>query len=164
MMCSDIENGVKKMINHLSILKLYFERITKWENEISVFNLNKTGVRDKYNNLMKISQEHINIDEIIDKIKTDYYEKYYSILKEKSVIQFLENGESLSCLYHLFSYSKINFPLEFLEKSLKEIDEFGDWVHSQKTIETDCWIVTHEVYRQLNLISVAIRNLIKDKK
>lgn len=151
-------------INKLSILKIYFETITRWESLIRMSTVNRVGVRDKYNNLMKVSQEHIDTDKIIDEIETAYYEKYYSILKEKSIIQFLENGESLSCFYHLFKFSKVNFSLEFLEKSLKEIDEFGDWVHSQETLETDCWTVTHEVYRQLNLIRFAIKDLMKEKE
>ena len=30
-------------------------------------------------------------------------------------------------------------------------------------IETDCWAVTHEVYRQLNKLRIRIRNLIEAK-
>ena len=76
----------------------------------------------------------------------------------------MENGEKISNIRHLFEYSELDFPLDFLEKSLAEIDQFGDWLHSQLTLETDCWIVTHEVYRLLNRLRIQIRKLIEDKE
>ena len=75
----------------------------------------------------------------------------------------MENGEKISNITHLFAYSEIDFPLSFLEKSLAEVDQFGNWLHSQLTLETDCWAVTHEVYRQLNKLRIRIRNLIETK-
>lgn len=150
-------------INQLSILKVYLEKITEWQCDVQFTNISNAGLLDKYNNLTKVSQEPFNTNEIINKIKADYYDNYYCLLKKKSIIHFLENGEHLFNIYRLFKYTEINFPLDFLEKSLNEIDEFGNWVHSQETIETDCWTVTHEVYRQLHLIRSSIKHLIENK-
>ena len=75
----------------------------------------------------------------------------------------MENGERISKITHLFEYSEIDFPLSFLEKSLAEVDQFGDWLNSQLTLDTDCWGVTHTVYHRLNKLRIRIRNLIEAK-
>lgn len=123
-------------VNQLAVLRNYLETISQYESFI------------RLNNSFGIGR---------------YYEDYYNVLNNSSIIYFLENGEKISSIRHLFEYSELDFPLDFLEKSLVEVDQFGDWLHSQLTLETDCWAVTHEVYRLLNGLRIRIRKLIEER-
>ena len=152
-------------INQLAVLRTYLETISQYESQLSLSNGFGTGVIDKYEKLNRLStaKQQFNINELRSSLQQRYYQDYYNVLSNSSIIHFLENGERISKITQLFEYSEIDFPLSFLEKSLAEVDQFGDWLHSQLTLETDCWAVTHEVYRQLNKLRIRIRNLIEAK-
>ena len=156
-------------INKLAVLRTYLETISQYESQLSLSNRFGTGVGtgviDKYEKLNRLStaEQQFNINELRSNLQQRYYQDYYNVLRNSSIIHFLENGEKISNITHLFAYSEIDFPLSFLEKSLVEVDQFGNWLHSQLTLETDCWAVTHEVYRQLNKLRIRIRNLIETK-
>ena len=152
-------------INKLAVLRTYLETISQYESQLSPSNGFGTGVIDKYKKLNRLStaEQQFNINELCSNLQQRYYQDYYNVLRNSSIIHFLENGEKISNITHLFAYSEIDFPLSFLEKSLAEVDQFGNWLHSQLTLETDCWAVTHKVYRQLNKLRIRIRNLIEAK-
>ena len=152
-------------VNQLAVLRTYLETKSKYESQLSLSNGFGTGFIDKYKKLNRLStaEQLFNINELRSSLQQRYYQDYYNVLSNSSIIHFLENGEKISKITHLFAYSEIDFPLNFLEKSLVEVDQFGDWLHSQLTLETDCWAVTHEVYRQLNKLRIRIRNLIEAK-
>ena len=152
-------------VNQLAVLRTYLETISQYESVVSFYNGFNTGLIDKYKKLNRLStvEKQFNVEELRSKFQRRYYEDYYDALSNSSIIYFLENGEKISNITHLFEYSGLDFPLNFLEKSLAEVDQFGDWLHSQLTLETDCWAVTHEVYRQLNKLRIRIRNLIETK-
>jgi hypothetical protein len=152
-------------INKLAVLRTYLETISQYESQLNPSNGFGTGVIDKYKKLNRLStaEQQFNINELRSNLQQRYYQDYYNVLRNSSIIHFLENGEKISNITHLFAYSEIDFPLSFLEKSLAEVDQFGNWLHSQLTLETDCWAVTHEVYRQLNKLRIRIRNLIETK-
>ena len=152
-------------INKLAVLRTYLETISQYESQLSLGNGFGTGVINKYEKLNRLStaEQQFNINELRSNLQQRYYQDYYNVLRNSSIIHFLENGEKISNITHLFAYSEIDFPLSFLEKSLAEVDQFGDWLHSQLTLETDCWVVTHEVYRQLNKLRIRIRKLIETK-
>ena len=149
-------------VNQLAVLRTYLEAISQYESFIHLNNSFGTGLIDKYKSLNRLStvEKQFDIEELRSELERRYYEDYYNVLNNSSIIYFLENGEKISNIRHLFEYSELDFPLDFLEKSLAEIDQFGDWLHSQLTLETDCWAVTHEVYRLLNELRIRIQFLI----
>ena len=152
-------------VNQLAVLRTYLENISKYESLVSLNNEFGTGLVDKYKKLNRLStaEKQFNIEYLRSELQRRYYEDYYNVLSNSSIIYFLENGEKISNITHLFEHSGIAFTLNFLEKSLAEVDQFGDWLHSQLTLETDCWAVTHEVYRLLNRLRIKIRKLIEEK-
>ena len=152
-------------VNQLAVLRTYLETISQYESTINLNNGFGTGLVAKYRKLNRLStaEQQFDIDQLYSSLQQRYYQDYYDVLSNSSIIYFLENGEKISNIAHLFEYSEIDFPLSFLEKSLTEVDQFGDWLHSQLTLETDCWAITHEVYRQLNKLRIRIRNLIEAK-
>lgn len=152
-------------VNQLAVLRTYLETISQYESLVSFSNGFDTGLADKYKKLNHLStvERQFDIEELRSELQRCYYEDYYSVLNNSSIIYFLENGEKISNITHLFEYSGIDFPLNFLEKSLTEVDQFGDWLHAQLTLGTDCWCVTHEVYHRLNKLRSKIRKLIEEK-
>ena len=153
-------------VNQLAVLRTYLESISQYESMLNLSNGFGTGIVDKYKKLNRLStvERQFDIEKLRSELQQRYYQDYYNVLSNSSIIHFLENGERISKITQLFEYSEIDFPLSFLEKSLTEVDQFGDWLHSQLTLETDCWAITHEVYRQLNKLRIRIRNLIEAKK
>lgn len=152
-------------VNKLAVLRTYLETISQYESPIKFSNEFKTGLRDKYIKLNRLSLagKQFDIEELCLVLKRGYYKDYYDTLQNSSIIYFLENGEKISNIYHLFDDSGIDFPLEFLEKSLEEVEQFGDWLYKWLTLETDCWAATHETYRWLNKLQIRIKNLIEEK-
>ena len=152
-------------VNQLAVLRTYLETISKYESLVSISNEFGTGLADKYKKLNRLStvEKQFDIEALRSEMQRRYYEDYYSVLSNSSIIHFLENGEKISNITHLFEHSRMDFPLSFLEKSLSEVDQFGDWLHAQLTLGTDCWGVTHEVYHRLNKLRSKIRKLIKEK-
>lgn len=152
-------------VNQLAVLRTYLETISKYESLVSLSNEFGTGLADKYKKLNRLStaEKQFDVEELRSELRRRYYEDYYNVLSNSSITYFLENGEKISNITHLFEESGIVFPLSFLEKSLSEVDQFGDWLHAQLTFGTDCWGVTHEVYHRLNKLRTKIRKLIEEK-
>ena len=105
-------------VNQLAVLRTYLETISQYESLISLNNAFRTGLIDKYKKLNRLStaEKQFDIEELHSELERRYYEDYYNVLSNSSIIYFLENGEKISNITHLFEYSGLDFPLNFLEK------------------------------------------------
>lgn len=103
-------------INKLAVLRTYLETISQYESQLSLSNRFGTGVGtgviDKYEKLNRLStaEQQFNINELRLNLQQRYYQDYYNVLRNSSIIHFLENGEKISNITHLFAYSEIDFP------------------------------------------------------
>ena len=143
----------------IDTLNLFLKHITTLQSDVVMFK----GIVDRYSFLHSIDKTNFDPQKMKSNIMNQYYQDLYQVLAENSFSILLENGITLFQIYYLFKReNNIDFSLTILKKTKDEIDEFGDWLHHQNTLDTKIWADTHEVYRMLNSIRFAIKAKIEE--